>query len=191
SEVYAVLFDTGTATAGIKLSSSTITLTRPNGTLSSGTVTLNGDNLILTLPSAESTNGMYKITVIPVDNANNIGLTYTSTFTIKIITAEEIFKESVYSYPNPSKSGIVKFHYTLQNAADVTVRIYDIMGELIYEEKFTSTAGTNLSYQWNALNQSNNPVASGVYICKIIAEEQLPYKGKFSITKKQIVIKTK
>ncbi|MDI6641899.1 MAG: FlgD immunoglobulin-like domain containing protein, partial [Elusimicrobiota bacterium] len=182
--------------SGLNVTSTTIKLVGPTGAEITGTksgpylVSGTTNSYTITLSFTEqSTNGSYQITVIPIDNAGNTGATWISTFTINIKTAEQVFKESTYSYPNPSNTGRVIFNYSLLNNVDkVTLKIYNIMGELIREDQLDTSAGADKKYPWNADNQDGTKVGSGVYICKFIVEDN---GRRYISTKKQIVIKSK
>jgi len=183
---------TETGGSGVNLSAQNVRLYRPDGkevsiikslTQISATTYL----ILLSFPE-QNINGEYRINITLVDNAGNTSPTYISKFFINIITAEEVFKDSVYTFPNPSSIGKVTLRYSLLNPAKkVTLRIYNILGELVKEEELDPSAGENKQYEWLCDNQAKQKVGSGVYVCKIIVEEMSG--KKYVVTKKQVVIK--
>ncbi|MDI6781777.1 MAG: FlgD immunoglobulin-like domain containing protein, partial [bacterium] len=80
-------------------------------------------------------------------------------------------------YPNPS-TGEVWFSYELARSEDVKIEIYNLAGELIRKmELGEQSAGKyegNEAAKWNGCNQSNDRVASGIYIYMFRAGS---YKG--------------
>jgi parallel beta-helix repeat protein len=189
SSVQIIFGDTGGS--GISLENQDVKLYRPDGReimTTKSLIQLNATTyIILLLFTEQEINGEYKIVSTLKDNAGNTSSTDTSVFVINIITTEEVFKESVIIYPNPSAIGEVKLKYSLMNSVNkVTLKIYNILGELVKEEQLDNTAGDK-EYIWLCDNQSKQKIGSGVYICKIIVEE--PSGKKYVVTKKQVVIK--
>ena len=94
-------------------------------------------------------------------------------------------------YPNPvfiSKNPEVNIRYGLSQDAYVTVSIYDLTGNLIYDEKFNpgengGQRGPNNNIKWNV--NSNKPIAPGIYVCQttIINSngEQRSISGKLAL----------
>jgi hypothetical protein len=82
-------------------------------------------------------------------------------------------------YPNPvtfRNGNQLRIRYELSKDADTTVEIYTASGELVYQEKFASgvnggRAGPNDGISWSGVNQHGEPVAGGVYVCRIIATD--------------------
>jgi hypothetical protein len=94
-----------------------------------------------------------------------------------ISISAELGLADLVAYPNPAvlgEDGEVNLKYKLSQDADVTMEIYDIQGRLAYSEKFATgenggKRGSNNHIKWNGVNQSLNPVAAGIYICRIVA----------------------
>ena len=92
-----------------------------------------------------------------------------------ISISAELGVADLIAYPNPAiLSEKVNFRYKLSQDANVTMRIYDIRGSLVYSKEFApgengGRRGPNNSVKWDGVNQSLNPVASGIYICHIVA----------------------
>ena len=76
--------------------------------------------------------------------------------------------EVFQNYPNPfNPSTTIK--YGLPAAANVTIKIYDMLGQevktLVSEYK---NAGT-FSVRWNGVNNSGDRVSGGTYICRVVS----------------------
>jgi hypothetical protein len=82
-------------------------------------------------------------------------------------------------YPNPvtfRDGNQLRIRYELSKDADTTVEIYTASGELVYQEKLASganggRAGPNDGISWRGVNQHGEPVAGGVYVCRIVATD--------------------
>ena len=85
------------------------------------------------------------------------------------------------NYPNPFNPS-TSISYNLQNAADVTLDIYNVKGQkvrtLVNEHK---TSGS-FTVDWNGIDNENNKVTSGVYFYKLTA-------GQDTVTKKMLMLK--
>jgi hypothetical protein len=174
--------------SGVNLSSSTLRLFGPDNKEIYGVKTTSGTNtIILTVPE-QNVNGIYRVEVLPIDNAGNVGQLYTAHFTLNIPTVsyEEVFKSSVFVYPNPTRTGEARINFSLPADMKIKLQIYDITGELIWEEERQETAGYNKYIFWPCKIQSSGlQVGSGVYIYKIIASDD---KNKFEVVKKIVTI---
>ncbi|MFH2201702.1 MAG: PQQ-binding-like beta-propeller repeat protein [Elusimicrobiota bacterium] len=72
----------------------------------------------------------------------------------------------VYSYPNPARGDAVTFKFRLGDTADVTIRVYDIAGDLVAElSKFGAPGGIASTLTWDVSGK-----ASGVYIYRLEAK---------------------
>ncbi len=88
TQVSAVLIDEGDS--GLDLKNSTISLTDSNSSSITGSVTDNGINTITLTVSEQSTNGTYTLTVVPRDNAGNVGASSITTFTMIDVTPPQV-----------------------------------------------------------------------------------------------------
>ncbi len=68
-------------------------------------------------------------------------------------------------YPNPFNAN-TQIEFTLPTEENVAIRIYNIAGQLVWEERKLYSPG---SYRvpWNGLSTSGSPVGSGTYIVEI------------------------
>jgi len=85
------------------------------------------------------------------------------------------FQEYAHNYPNPFSAGNVetKIAYFLDAPANVTLKIYDITGELVHEESIASgdpraQAGPQET-TWDGRNDKGEVVRNGVYVCMLNA----------------------
>lgn len=101
----------------------------------------------------------------------------------------------LFNYPNPFSSAQgTTFTYQLTKDAKITVRIYNLTGDLVRKMEFAadssqgkSIQGTVNSFSWNGYNDVGMKVANGAYLCELIAE---PVDGssKKRITRKIAVL---
>ncbi len=85
------------------------------------------------------------------------------------------------NYPNPfNPTTIISF--SLPHKADITVTVYNVLGEKIrtFDEGIKS-AGRH-SVTWDSRNASGKSVASGLYLYKVVA-------GEFTATRKMLLLK--
>lgn len=78
---------------------------------------------------------------------------------------EQLPAGSVYNYPNPA-SNSTTIRYYLQNESDVTIDIFDFMGENVKSIATSGQAHTDNEFVWDC-----SPYASGVYFCRIEADD--------------------
>lgn len=69
-----------------------------------------------------------------------------------------------YNWPNPNVDNVTFIRYRLTDVADVTIRIYDLAGDLVAELPGTGFANTDNEVRWDLTN-----VQSGVYLGRIEA----------------------
>jgi hypothetical protein len=161
--------DTGGGT--ISLAGSQVTLTGPTTSTIPVTVSNNGTNTVtLTFPQ-QSANGTYTLNIIPRDTVGNTASATVYTFTLNISAtgASAAFAQSAFAYPNPVKNAaFVTFAYTVNNATTMKLEVFNILGALVYQESWATTAGA-LTHTWNLSNQSGNKLATGVYLYRLSA----------------------
>ncbi len=93
------------------------------------------------------------------------------------------------NYPNPfnPRSGPTEIRYTLTEDADISLYIFNIIGERIGTFKFSSgqnggRQGENI-VSWNARSPFKGLLPSGVYICQIVANGKVIGTVKIAIVK--------
>ncbi|MCK5617885.1 MAG: T9SS type A sorting domain-containing protein, partial [Candidatus Krumholzibacteria bacterium] len=85
-------------------------------------------------------------------------------------------------YPNPFNP-TTTIHYTVKRRANVSLRIYNVAGQLIrtlVDE--AKTAGEVHTATWDGRNGAGQSVSSGVYFYKLVAKD-------FTQTKKMVLLK--
>jgi hypothetical protein len=85
------------------------------------------------------------------------------------------FEEYAHNAPNPFRAGSAQtqISYFLDAPSNVDIRIFDITGELVYEEKISSSdprgqAGPQES-PWDGRNMKGEVVRNGLYVCVLNA----------------------
>ena len=85
------------------------------------------------------------------------------------------------NYPNPFNP-ITSIQYVLQSDGYVSIKVYDMRGNLVKDLVGQDQSSGHYTVQWNATDSQGNQVTSGVYLYTIEAAE-------FKQTKKMIVLK--
>jgi M6 family metalloprotease-like protein len=70
----------------------------------------------------------------------------------------------VYNYPNPARDSHTTIRYYLAREASVSIKIYNLAGDLVAKMAGPGEPGTENEVPWNL-----DGVASGVYFCKVEA----------------------
>ncbi|MEE9268855.1 MAG: hypothetical protein V3V49_01195 [Candidatus Krumholzibacteria bacterium] len=85
------------------------------------------------------------------------------------------FSEYTHNYPNPFHAGreSTRIAYLLSSQADVSIRIFTLGGEIVYERRFSAgepqtTAGPQ-EVLWDGRNMSGEVVRNGLYVCRVEA----------------------
>jgi len=103
----------------------------------------------------------------------------------EVVPTLEAFKESVCAYPNPAKGGWVKFRYNLAKPSQITIKVYTILGDLVWEANYNDPPGGGIIHDWYCVNNAGKKIASGIYIYRLIANDGVQ---EVTVTKKLIVI---
>lgn len=86
------------------------------------------------------------------------------------------------NYPNPFNP-VTTIRYSLPNAADVSLAVYDVSGRLVRTlVKNAKTPAGVFEAEWNGTDSAGNPVASGVYFYRLTA-------GTEVLTRKAVLLK--
>jgi len=85
------------------------------------------------------------------------------------------------NYPNPFNPSTL-INYQLSNNSNVELTIYDVLGQKIKTLVDSIQNAGEHSVIWNAVNDSNNPVSSGIYFYRLETKEM-------SLQKKMILIR--
>jgi hypothetical protein len=85
------------------------------------------------------------------------------------------FEEYAHNYPNPFRAGSesTRIAYKLDSGGDVSVRIYSLTGDLVWEPSCVhvrpeTSAGPH-EIEWDGRNCSGQVVRNGIYVCEIKA----------------------
>jgi len=88
---------------------------------------------------------------------------------------------NIYNYPNPFNP-VTTLQYDLPEDAMVNITIYDMMGRVVSNLVSSQQNAGYKSIQWDATNNTGQPVSAGLYLYTIQA-------GKFRQTKKMVLLK--
>jgi len=70
----------------------------------------------------------------------------------------------VFNYPNPNISDYTNIRYYLRENAKVSIKIFDLAGDLV-----TSFAGPGIGQSFNEIRWNVADISSGVYLCRVEA----------------------
>jgi hypothetical protein len=92
--------------------------------------------------------------------------------------SEKLPESKAYIYPNPVKDGKCTVKFDLYfSQPEIEIKLFNIAGELVYtaspEEIKLIQSPTTYAFEWRCENNSQQKVASGVYICLIKAKDKL------------------
>ncbi len=97
-------------------------------------------------------------------------------------TIEIPIKNRLYSaYPNPFNPSTT-ISYTLKEAGDVKIEIFDILGRRVWNKSASHNLPGLYSIVWNGLNNRGKEVVSGVYYCRLTS-------GNYRETNKMVLMK--
>lgn len=92
-----------------------------------------------------------------------------------LVVLSSNFEEYAHNAPNPFRAGAgeTQISYFLDAPANVSIRIFDITGELVYEETIPSSDPRAQSgpqeTPWDGRNMDGNVVRNGLYVCVLNA----------------------
>lgn len=91
-------------------------------------------------------------------------------------SGEEKTLERAYNFPNPFRAGseATTIRYYLSEPARVSLRVYDVKGDLIKTllDKAQRSAGENLGESWDGTDASGAQVSPGLYYVEIQAQDK-------------------
>jgi hypothetical protein len=120
--------------------------------------------------------GLHKMQIIVTDRAGNL-----TEFSSSFLTREIFEFIMVRIYPNPAKDN-VNIEFKLTRSAEVTLRIYTINGNLVYDAIKNNIAQSD--FLWNCINNAGNKVSSGIYIYMLeakIYQTKIQKQGKIAL----------
>ena len=75
-----------------------------------------------------------------------------------------------HNFPNPFNPSTT-IGYTVESAGNVKITIFDIRGQKVYElVNGFHMPGIQYNATWNAENQSNKPISTGIYFYEVRTE---------------------
>jgi len=121
------------------------------------------------------------------DNARTFS--YSGNFVASAIatpgTGGKLSDENVYCYPNPfnPETEVANIRYSLSEAADITLKIFDAGGKPVITllDKAALDAGVEHSTTWDGKNGDNATVANGVYFFVIESSRDDRAVGKIAV----------
>ncbi|HLD30384.1 MAG TPA: T9SS type A sorting domain-containing protein, partial [bacterium] len=80
-----------------------------------------------------------------------------------------VFSEKAYAYPCPVRNGQVTFTVIVSEASDIEIRVFDLLGNLMWEHSESLPVGKN-SIGWDLMSLRGSRIGSGVYLYRITAD---------------------
>ncbi|MFQ5864978.1 MAG: hypothetical protein ACE5IW_07095, partial [bacterium] len=93
------------------------------------------------------------------------------------VLIDPTLEASFFNFPNPfgqSSRPLTKFNYNLTQDSDITIRIYTLLGELVWTKTYNATepegkAGNHSGdISWDGTNDKGQKVLNGVYVAVLI-----------------------
>ena len=131
---------------------------------------------LIVLP-ADLDEGMHTVIIRAIDRAGNEASAARKFFCGRVFE----FISDPIAYPNPG-SDPIKIRFQLTRTADVTLRIYTLLGKLVYADRMRAAEG---EFRWGCVDKTERRVAPGVYIYVIEAElggRSILRKGKLAVS---------
>ena len=80
-------------------------------------------------------------------------------------SVDDISLNELKVFPNPFTS-IVNFSFVVENQEDVVLRVFNINGQLVFQNQFNSISGNN-TISWNGKTQSDTKLTEGIYFYEL------------------------
>lgn len=133
--------------------------------------------------------GKYKIKLRVWDKAGNYGI-YETNLELKF-TVSLSFQDAVYCWPNPVTNGVAHISFKVTSPSSqkvmVTLYVYDVSGDLVYEETTEQSTKERTFIPWECRNMNGEKVATGIYVYRLKAELPNDDKVVYKIGKPIIV----
>jgi len=87
-------------------------------------------------------------------------------------------ERTTFFFPNPSRDGHLTLSWNLPSPQNVSLKIFDIAGTLVYSQTIGSgqtQKGIN-QISWNGVNQGGDRLASGLYLYNVTVGNQTVMK---------------
>jgi len=118
-----------------------------------------------------------------------VALNDTSELTISTIVDTSLsFSNYPNPFGNPGRGRTTRLYYYLSKDTDVQIRIYSLLGELVWQRSFKATdpygrEGAHEDLQWDATNGNGEVVLNGVYIAHITTGDGQQATRKIAVVK--------
>ncbi len=115
-----------------------------------------------------------------------LGHTNEAKVTVSVVLEGELRLLESLAGPSPfnPNSGPLRIKFKLSTITyDLNLRIYDILGNLIHQQRFAFLDAGDQIIDWNGKNNFGEIVPNGVYLYHIIIDGELRGKGKFIVLK--------
>ncbi|MBU1317594.1 MAG: M6 family metalloprotease domain-containing protein [candidate division Zixibacteria bacterium] len=132
----------------------------------------------LSTPGSNSYSGSESL--VSVTNISAAGDTMTADFSVSFISdaddpADDPPLPESFSveqnYPNPFNSATV-ISYSLQNAGEVEIEIFNILGQTVISERQDIGQPGAHSFEWDGRDSNGNEVPAGVYFYRLSVDEE-------------------
>jgi hypothetical protein len=113
--------------------------------------------------------------IVPVVDKSTFGAVTGKLRSQPLVILSNNFEEYAHNYPNPFRAGseLTRIAYTMDSDGSVAVRIFDMLGSLVYEKQYPQgEPGTGEGPQevtWDGRNMRGETVRNGIYICQLEA----------------------
>jgi hypothetical protein len=123
-----------------------------------------------------------KVTSVPVSEIKKLTFS-TSTGVNEISKEQELIRtfELFQNYPNPFNP-TTQIEYQIANAGHVEIQVFNITGKLIKTLTSSELSAGKYTVNWNGKDNDNRPVASGIYIYRVMF-------GNSVLSKKMLLLK--
>ena len=126
--------------------------------------------------------GHYNVEVFFLSGCPTISNSYNFIIDLGVLEKFIPINHAIYqNYPNPFNANTT-LRYDLPKDVFVSIRIYDMLGNIVSNLKNRKESAGYQSVQWNATSNQGQPLSAGVYFYSIEA-------GDFRQTKKMILLK--
>ncbi len=149
-----------------------------------------GDMVVSILPEEHFNKGSLVACQVTVEDLAVVPNQVTYNWLFNIISAEtppEVLSRKPLAWPtiynpvnNDNKNQLLTF--SIKEAGEIKIRMYDLSGDMIWEHKYLAEAGYQ-AIPWNGKNSRGEIVGNGVYIWYILENNKVIGRGKSIIMK--------
>jgi hypothetical protein len=118
---------------------------------------------------------------------DNLGASSTDTLLFEIIEEGVYTISDVFNFPNPFRHG-TNFVFQLSNPADVSLKVYNVSGVMIWERSMYGEEGFNNLY-WDGRDMAGDRPANGTYLYFLEVEFRDSFHRKESVKGKMVLLR--